>query len=134
MTNLPAGDQRRQARPFLAIAVLIVTVEATAYVVLAVWGLTDISAGGVPTAIGIAVFLAAFGLAQVFACWKLWRWQSWARGPLVFTQLILLGLAWGLRNSDEPWIAIVMVVCAIATLACLLAPPVTRALLDEDGV
>lgn len=129
-----AGDQRRTARRFVAVAVGVISAEAAAYILFALWGLGDIAAGGVPSALGVAAFLAGFGLAQLYACWKLWQWQSWARGPLVFTQLIVVGLSWGLRDSSEPWIAAVLLTCAVTSLVCLLATPVTRALMDGEGM
>lgn len=135
MTTIPehSGDQQK-ARLFLIIAVTVVAIEALAYFVLAVLAVTDYSGDEVATGVGIALFLALYGLAQLFACWKLLAWHRWARGPLMFTQLVQLGLAWGLRDSDEPWLAILMAVGAAIALGCLVAPVVTRALLDGDTV
>ena len=84
--------------------------------------------------IGIASFLALYGLTQLFAAWKLLGWHAWARGPLLFTQLVQLGLAWGLRGAQEQWLAILMAVSAAIALGCLIAPAVTRALLDDGAV
>ncbi|MBC7595979.1 MAG: hypothetical protein H7288_18945 [Kineosporiaceae bacterium] len=129
--NLPRGQQ---ARLFVVIAVFVVAIEAVAYVVLAVLAVADISGDAIGTGIGIALFLVLYGLAQLFAAWKLLSWHSWARGPLLFTQLVQLGLAWGLRDSKEQWLAILMAISAAVALGCLIAPAVTRALLDDDAV
>ena len=131
--HLPRGQQ---ARLFVVIAVSVVAIEAVVYVVLAVLAFADISgdAIGTGTGIGIALFLVLYGLAQLFAAWKLLSWHTWARGPLLFTQLVQLGLAWGLRDSKEQWLAILMAISAAVALGCLIAPAVTRALLDDDAV
>lgn len=128
----PVAKQR--ARFFLLVAVTLVALEASVYLVLAILGLTNTTDVGIATGVGIGSFLALYGLAQLYACWKLLAWRPWARGPLLFTQLIQLGLAWGLRDSDLPWLAIVMAASAAIALGCLVAPAVTRALLDEDAV
>lgn len=133
-TNFDHPSRGRQARVFVAVAVSVVAIEAAVYVVLAVLAGADISADAVGTGIGIALFLALYGLAQLFAAWKLLRWRTWARGPLLFAQLVQLGLAWGLRDSTEQWLAILMAVSAVVALGCLIAPAVTRALLDDDAV
>lgn len=133
-TNFNHLPRHRQARFFVAIAAIVVAIEAAAYVVLAVLAVADISVDAVGAGIGIALFLALYGLAQLFAAWKLLSWRTWARGPLLFTQLVQLGLAWGLRDSKEQWLAILMAVSAAVALGCLLAPAVTRALLDDDAV
>lgn len=133
-TNFNHLPRHRQARFFVAIAAIVVAIEAAVYVVLAVLAVADISVDAVGAGIGIALFLALYGLAQLFAAWKLLSWRTWARGPLLFTQLVQLGLAWGLRDSKEQWLAILMAVSAAVALGCLLAPAVTRALLDDDAV
>lgn len=133
-TNFNHLPRHRQARRFVAIAAIVVAIEAAVYVVLAVLAVADISVDAVGTGIGIALFLALYGLVQLFAAWKLLSWHAWARGPLLFTQLVQLGLAWGLRDSKEQWLAILMAVSAAVALGCLLVPAVTRALLDDDVV
>ena len=131
-SNYPPRGPR--SRLFVAVAATVVAIEAVVYVVLAVLAGADISADTVATGIGIALFLALYGLAQLFAAWNLLNWRAWARGPLLFTQLVQLGLAWGLRDSKEQWLAILMAVSAAIALACLIAPAATRALLDDDAV
>lgn len=133
-TNFEHPSARKQARLFVVIAVTVVAVEAFAYLVLAVLAVTDISGDTAATGIAIASFLALYGLTQLFAAWKLLGWRVWARGPLLFTQLVQLGLAWGLRDSKEQWLAILMAVSAAVALVCLIVPAVTRALLDDGAV
>lgn len=125
---------RRRAQKILLIAVILIGAEAIVYVVFGAIAIASISGGKAGDSLGIGIFLAAYGLAQAFACRKLLQWHTWARGPLVFTQLIQLGLAWGLRDSQRPWLAVVMAISAAVALVCLLAPTVTRALIDEEPV
>lgn len=135
MTTNPAPLQgRRQARKLLLIGLTLVAIEALAYVVVGVIAITSVSAGKAADSAGIGLFLVVYGVAQLFAAHKLLQWHTWARGPLVFTQLIQLGLAWGLRHSDQQWLSAVMAVAAALTLGCLLAPSVTRALIDDEAV
>ena len=134
MTERETPKDRGLARKFLVVAVIVVGLEALAYLVLAVLGIADISEDVGALGVGISAFLAGYGLAQLYAARKLLDWHPWARGPLVFTQLIQLGLAWGLRGSPQQWLAAVMAVSALVALACLLAPAVTRALIEEDSM
>ena len=48
----------------------------------------------------------------------------------MFAQLIQLGLAWNFRG-DPAWLAPVIAAPAVVVLACLLAPPVNRALNEQ---
>lgn len=132
-TNSELPDGRHQAHTFLFIAVVIIGIEAAVYVALGVIAIASQS-GNAADGLWIGLFLIVYGLAQLFAGSKLLRWHTWARGPLVFTQLIQLGLAWGLRDSDRHWLGVVMAVAGVAALVCLLAPRVTRALIGEDPV
>ena len=133
-TNSARPEARRQARKFLVIAVAIVGIEAAVYVVFGVIAIASLSGNGAADSVGIGLFLVAYGVAQLFAGSKLLQWHTWARGPLVFTQLIQVGLAWGLRDSDRQWLGIVMATTAVVSLACMLVPAVTRALIDEEPV
>ncbi|MGZ5368599.1 MAG: hypothetical protein ACXWXV_04995 [Aeromicrobium sp.] len=139
MTISEQSGARQKARKFVVIAVALVAVEAMAYVVFAFIELFSISGGANASGIGIGLFLALYGLAQLFACWMLLKWRAWARGPLIFTQLVQLGLAWGLkdwgmRESEALLLALLMAITAAVALVCLVLPTVTRALLDEDAV
>lgn len=133
-TNPGPFEARQQARLFVAIAVILVVIEAVVYLVLAVLAVTDRSGATFATGAGIGLFFAFYGLAQLFAARKLLAWHIWARGPLLFAQLVQLGLAWGLRDSKEQWLAILMAASAAVALGCLVAPAVTRALIDDEAV
>ncbi len=124
----PPEPLKKSARTLLGIAALVVAIEALAYVVLAVLDVADVSRERLGLGVGAGLLLAIYGAGQLFAAWRVYRGESWARSPLVVTHLIQLLLAWNLRNGDTAWLAVVMGVSAVAVLGCLLSPPVTRAL------
>jgi hypothetical protein len=119
----PAGT----ARTLLLLAAAIVFAETLAYLILAVLDLANLSGNRVGTGIGVGLVLVAYGLGQAWAAWRVTHGDSWARSPLVVTQIIQILIAWNIRGTSG-WLAALLVVTATAALACLLAPPVTRAL------
>ena len=121
------------ARNLLLLAAAIVLVEAVTCVVLAVLGLIDLDENSVGTAIGVSVILAVYGGFQAWAAWRVTEGEQWARSPLVVTQVIQLIIAFNL--ADVPlWVTVLVGASAVVTLACLLAPPVTRALGSDAPV
>lgn len=118
----------KSARTLLRIAAAVVAVEGSAYVVLAVLDMADVSSERLGLGVGAGILLAAYGAGQVFAGWRVAHGEAWARSPLIVTHLIQLLLAWNLREGDTTWLAIVMAALAVVVLACLLAPPVNRSL------
>lgn len=112
----------------------IIAIEGLTFLLLGVLTLADAGGTNVASDGGIALFLGVYGAAQLYACRQLLTWHSGARSPLVFTQLILLGLAWGLRGSDRPLLAALMAVAAVVALIGLLAPGVTRALNADEAI
>jgi hypothetical protein len=75
-----------------------------------------------------AVFFAAYGAALLLCARGLLRARSWARSPLVFAQLIWLGVAWSFRGGQTTWVAVLLAVVAVAALVGLLHPASTAAL------
>ncbi len=118
----PAG----LARTLLLVAGAVVLVESAAYLVLAALDLRDTPSDRLVSGIGIAVLLAAYGVAQLVAMRLLLRGVAGARAPLVVTQLLQALVATGLR--DEPRLAAAVGLPAVLVLVILLSPPVTRAL------
>ena len=76
-----------------------------------------------------AIFFVVYGALLVLCALALTRQQGWARGPVLLTQLIQLGLAWNLR--DTVLIAVVLVVSALVVLAGMLHPASIAALADD---
>lgn len=121
------------ARTLLLVAAAIVLVEALTCLVLAVLGAIDLTQDTAGMGIGVALILAVYGLFQAWAARRVTEGDSWARSPLIVTQLIQLIIAFNL--ADVPVSVTVLVgASAVVALACLLAPPVTRALSDVPPV
>lgn len=117
----------------LVLAGFIVFAEALTFVVLAVLEAVNVTSGRVGFGIGVTLFFLAFAAGLGWAAWLIAHGDSRARSPLVFAQLIALGLAWNFR-PDSMALAIAVAIPAAVALACLLAPPVTRALNSDDPV
>ncbi len=129
----PKAAPGPQLRPWTVIvAVSIVAVEALAYLALAVLDLASISPGKVAVGAGVALFFLIYGFGQWWAAYSLFRLNEWARGALVFTQLVQLGLAWNVHAASPSWLSWLLAVPAAVCLLCLVAPVTNRALLAED--
>ena len=117
----------RTARILLLVAFTVVSLEALVLLVIATLAIADGNLSGA----GTGVFLGVYGLAQVWAAWQVLGGHSWARSPLVVTNIIQVVVA--VTQSGVPLVLTALLVLAgVTVLACLLLPPVTRAL-SEDG-
>ena len=75
-----------------------------------------------------AVFFIAYGAALVLCAWAVNGLRTWARGPVLLTQLIWLGLAWNFRAGDTLPLAIGLAVPALLVLVGMLLPSSVDAL------
>lgn len=123
----PGTDPARgQVPPPLTVAVSVVAVQGLGVLLFAVLQLARVSSERAAVGVSNAVFFGAYGALLVAAAWALWRRTAWARGPVMLTQLICLGLAWGVH--DVAYLAILMAVSALVALAGLLHPDSMAAL------
>lgn len=106
--------------------------EGSALLVYGVLELFNVSSGRVVMGLTTALFFAAYGAALIWAAWAMRRGASSARSPIVFTQLLLLGLAWSFRGGETTPISIGLVVIALIVLAGSLHPASVAYLTDED--
>ena len=121
-------------RPWtLLLTVIAAGVETAA---MLVWGALEFvripDAASLTTAIagGLFFLLCAAGIGWCTAMF--WRLESWARAPLVLVQLIVLGLAWNLR--EDLAIAGGLALVAGVALVGIFAPPSIAALEERPGV
>ncbi len=121
------------ARNLLLVAAAIVVAETLTCLALAVLGVTDLGGDSVGSGIGVSIILAVYGGFQAWAAWRVTEGDQWARSPLVVTQIIQLIIAFNLVGVPV-WIRVLVGASAVVTLACLLAPPVTRALGSNQPV
>ncbi len=84
------------------------------------------------TAVAVAAFLGAYGIALGFAIAGLLRRRLAARAPLVLGQLLHLGLAWNMRDAPLTYVAIALTAVSFVALAGLFAPATTRMLLAAE--
>ncbi|GGU16895.1 hypothetical protein [Nocardioides albus] len=111
---------------------LLLTVFAAGFesVALLLWGALEFvripDAASLTTAIagGLFFLLCAAGIG--WCVYKFWRLESWSRAPLVLVQLIVLGLAWNLR--EDLAIAGALALVAAIALVGIFAPPSIAAL------
>jgi hypothetical protein len=94
----PVSDVPRLPAP-LGVAVAVVTVQGVGLLGLAVLGLLDLVTSRVEVGLSLAVFFGAYGAGLLACAWALTRRQVWARGPVLLTQLIELGVAWNSREN-----------------------------------
>ena len=114
----------------LLVVCLLVTLEAAAFLGLAVAWAADVVRGAA-TMPAASLFLAAFGagvaLLLLLAARGLWRGRRWARSLVIMWQILLAVLAVGWLSVElTAWAAIVLTV-AVLTGVGLLLPPVVVA-------
>ena len=79
-----------------------------------------------------SAFFGLYGAVLALCAWRLTRLDSWARSPLVFAQLVHLGLAWSFWGGSTRPISVALVVAAVIVLAGVFHPASIDALDDED--
>lgn len=124
----PSGAAAGNPPPLTAAASLV-GVQAIVLLILAVLETVNLVDERRSMGLSVTVFFAAYGVVLVAAAWGLYRRATWARGPVLITQLIMLGLAWNVR--EHVVVAIGLALCAGIVLAGLLHPD-TIAALDRD--
>ena len=118
----------------LLVAAAFVAVQGVGLVALAVVGLLDLVSSRVEVGVSVSVFFAVYGAALVACAVALTRCRGWARGPVMLTQLIQLGIAWNVR--DNALLAVPLALTALVALVAMVQPASIRALLgvaDEES-
>ena len=127
----PALPTARPALPLaLRVAAGVAVLQGLATVVLgAVEGFaldSDRALMGATT----AFFFLAYGVLLVAGGVALWRPVRWARGPVLFAQLVWLPVAWTLREARSGWRSL-LGLSAVVCLLCLLRPSAIAAIDGE---
>lgn len=115
----------------LLISSVLVALEGVGLLLLGGLEVFSTSAGRLTMAITTAVFFVLFGAGLLLSAWALRGLHSWARGPVVFAQLVQLGLAWNLRGGETTYVALGLCVVASVVLVGVLHPASTRAMGHE---
>ena len=113
----------------LRLGAALVGVEVVLLLVVAILGLINPAHLGI--AIGLAVLFVLVALMLGLAGIGLWEQRSWGRAPVVFAQLVMLGVAWDLHSGTLP-ISIAVLLVAAGVLGGVLHPASTRALASRS--
>jgi hypothetical protein len=120
---------RAELPPPLTVAASLVAIQGVLLLAVGVLELVTISSERVSLGLSTAAFFIAYGGVLLVCARALTRQHGWARGPVLITQLIQLGLAWNVR--DVVVVAVVLAVAAVVVLAGMLHPASIRALSDD---
>jgi hypothetical protein len=112
----------------LASAAVLVCLEAVALLAVAVSVLVSASGSRAVLDLTTSLFFVACAGALLACARGLWRSRAWARGPVVFAQLIQFLLAWSFYSGSTRPVAMLLVGVAVLVLALVLSPASTRAL------
>lgn len=130
--DLPVGRSSRR----LASAAVLVSLEAVALLGIAVSVLLSASRGRAALDLTTSLFFVASAAALAACARGLWRSRAWARGPVVFAQLVQFLVAWSFFSGSTRPLALMLVCVAVLVLALVLSPASTHALgldaPDED--
>jgi hypothetical protein len=116
----------------LIVAASLVTVEGLLLLVFAVLELASLDADRVAMGATTSIFFVLYGAGLLLCAWSLVRGSSWARSPVVLTQLIGLGVAWSFRGGETTIVAVAIAVVAVVVLIGLFHPASLAALADDD--
>ena len=115
----------------LTVAVSLTVIQGLALVTLGVLEVASASSSRLALAITTTVFFVGYGIALGFCAWSVHRGSSWARSPIVLTQLIQLGVAWSFRGDPTTLLAVGLTVIALIIIAGMLHPASVDYLADE---
>jgi len=124
------------ARPLprpLLVAAAITALEGVAMLVYGVLELVNLADGRVAMGLTTTAFFGLYGAGLLALALALTRGRSWARAPVVGTQLILLGTAWSFRGGDTTWVFVLVSALALVTVLGLLLPESRAALSADEG-
>ena len=119
---------RHGAPPALVTAAGLVLIEGILTVMFGISEAVQIRSERLVMGLTTAVFFVVYGAALLVCAWGLNRLRTWARGPVLLTQLIWLLLAWSFRDGDTWPIALGLAVPAVIALVGMLVPSSVDAL------
>jgi len=120
------------APPPLVVAASLAALEGVGLVAFGLLELANLSLSRVALGLTTTVFFLMFGGALLLSAWGLTQVRTWARGPVVLGQLILLGSAWSFRGGETTFVAVVLAAVAGLALLGMLHPQSVAALNGEE--
>ena len=138
---ISAAAPTRPSRAAL-IAGLLTVVEGLILLAFAGFYVYEIALGAedsLTTALTSAALIVIFGVALLVVARAWLRGQRWPRTPTLVWNVLLVPVAWSLRDSDQTLIAAGIAAVAVASIVAALASPAHRlvepgGLVDKDGV
>ena len=115
----------------LVVAASLAGLEGLLVLAYAVVLAVDIHADRVAMGVTSALFFALLGAALIACAWYVVQGRTWARSPIIVTQVLALGVAWNFLGGSTTWISVVLAVVAVVVLVGLLHPASIEALADR---
>ena len=114
--------------PPLQVAAALTGLEAFALVLQGVSLLPALEGQRLAMGMTTVAFFLLYGGGLAWCAWQLRRCRSWARSPVVFAQLIQLGVASSFWGGPTTYVAVTMGLTALVVLAGIFHPQSLRAL------
>ncbi len=115
----------------LLIASVLVAIQGALLTAYAVLELLNLSSSRLLMGVTTAVFFFAYGAGLMWCARAVLLRRAWARSPMVFAQVLWLGIAWSFREAPTTWVALVLTGSAVTALVGLLHPATQRWLNPE---
>ena len=116
--------------PPLTVAASLVAVQGFVLIALGIAEVADLEPERRAMGLSTAGFFGVYGGLLLVAAYGLWRRSPWSRGPALITQLILLGIAWNVR--EHVLVAVSIAVVALVAVVGVVHPDSIKALSGEE--
>lgn len=123
----------RQTPAPLVVALSLAAVQGLLLVGYAVLELANTASTRLAVGLTTSAFFAMYGVGLLACAWALHRGRSWARSPVVLTQLIAFGIAWSFRGEGTTGVAAALFAVGVVVLVGVLHPRSIEHLAEDDA-
>lgn len=116
----------------LLVAVVIAAAQGLFLLGYAVLEIVNTGANRWAMGASTAAFFALYGAGLLVCAWALRKGDSWARSPVVLTQLIAFGVAWSFRGEGTQGVAATLFAIGVIALVAILNRRSLAYLAEED--
>lgn len=116
----------------LAVAAALTGIQGLLTAMFGFAEVISVNHGRVVMGVTTALFFTAYGVGLMICAWGMNRRLPWSRGPVLFAELVWLGIAWSFRAGSTTLLAAGLAVVALLILAGLLHPASVNALNRSD--
>jgi hypothetical protein len=112
-------------------AVVLLAIQTVGLVAIVGWlSYADLASPSQSTAsaVGLTVFVALWAALLGGLAWALWRLRSWARGPAIVLELLLVPIGYSMASNGLPWVGVPVLLLGLTGAGLLLAPSTRAAL------